>query len=87
MKEWPMGSPIILNLQKFFTDCFQNLPQRFIRIQEYGNDIVFKQEWPLAPPLGAPKVLKSEISSPISYKFGDKFPFEYKSLFIILKNM
>ena len=41
---WPCrGAPIIVNLQKFFTDCFQNFVQRFIGIQEYINDIVLKK--------------------------------------------
>ena len=55
----PLGAPKILNLRKFFTDCFQNLAQRFTGIQEYFNDIVLKQEWELGPP-GAPKVLKMQ---------------------------
>ena len=53
----PLGAPIILNLWKFFTDCFQNLAQRFIGIQENFNDIVLKQEW-LSDLPEAPKVLK-----------------------------
>ena len=58
----PLGAFIILNLRKFFTDCFQNLAQRFIGIQEYVNDIVFKKKKsPWAPwiPLNLknPKVL------------------------------
>ena len=50
----PLGAPLILNLRKFFTDCFQNLAQRFIGIQEYVNDIVLKKKkgsW-------APQILK-----------------------------
>ena len=39
----PLGAPIILYLRKFFTDCFQNLAKRFIGIQMYVNDIVFKK--------------------------------------------
>ena len=38
-----LGVPIFLNLWKFFTDVVQNLAQRFIRIQEYNNDIVLKK--------------------------------------------
>ena len=49
----PARGPIILNLRKFFTDCFQNLAQRFIGIQRYINDIVLKEKGPGAP-WGAP---------------------------------
>ena len=49
-----LGVPIILNLRKFFTYCFQNLAQRFIGIQEYANDIVFKKKEMSLGPLGAP---------------------------------
>ena len=55
--EAPLGDPIILNLRKLFTYCFQNLIQHFIRIQEYFNDIVLKHERPSGPHVGT-KVLK-----------------------------
>ena len=42
---------IILNLRKLFTDCFQNLAQCFIGIQEYVNDIVLKKKV-MGPPGG-----------------------------------
>ena len=58
------GAPIILNLREFFTDCFQNLAQRFIGMLEYVNDIVLKKV-PGAPwgrvslrPPGGPQNLK-----------------------------
>ena len=53
----PLVARLILNLRKFFTDCFQDLAQSFIGIQKYFIDIALKQKWPLGPP-GAPKVLK-----------------------------
>ena len=58
--EWPtglLGAPKIWNLREFFRDCFQNLAQCFIRIQEYFSNVILKKEWPSGP-LGAPKVLK-----------------------------
>ena len=51
-----LGATIILNLRKFFTDCFQNLAQRFIGTQEYVNDIVLKKKV-MGPP-GGPLNLK-----------------------------
>ena len=36
--------PLILNLRNCFTNCFQNLAQCFLGIQEYFNDIVLKQK-------------------------------------------
>ena len=53
------GPPIILNLRKFFTDCFQNLAQRFIGIQEYVNDTVLKKERSLGP-LGVSIILSHQ---------------------------
>ena len=51
------GPPKIWDLQKFLRDCFQNLAQRFIRIEEYLKKIVLKKEWP-SDALGDPKFLK-----------------------------
>ena len=50
----PLGAPIILNLQRNFTDYFQNLAQRFIRIQKCFNKIIFlKKNVALRPPEGS----------------------------------
>ena len=69
----PQGAPIILNLQKFFTDCFQNLAQRFIGIQKYINDIVLKKKGPGAP-LGAPLNLKiPKVPYRLLLDFGKNF--------------
>ena len=68
-----LGATIILNLRKFFTDCFQNLAQRFIGIQEYVNDIVLKKESSWCP-LGAPLNLKiPKVLYRLLLNFGEIF--------------
>ena len=54
------GAIKIRNLRKFLRDCFRNLPQRFIRIQEYFNNVVVlkKKSGPRVPQtFRNPKVL------------------------------
>ena len=80
LKKKFLGPPIILNLRQFFTDCFQNLAQRFIRIQKYFNNIVFKKMW-LSGLLRTPKISRS-VS--IAFIILDKVIFESSSAFISL---
>ena len=86
---WPtgfLGSPIILNLRKFFTNCFQNLAQRFSRIQKSFYNIIYnflsmkmwkmpstkiKDQW--GPCRGPHNLKSSEVLYRLLSKFGTTF--------------